>query len=360
MKEQRKYYLDNLRTIMIIGLFIAHTCEMYHLKEGFYIEGEKNLIPTLIYNFLTSWYMAVLFFIAGLTTMYSLKKRSIKEYYIERCKRLLIPFVVGLLLWVPIQSYYTLKSHYGFVGSVIDVYKHFFTTYTTGLYGYDGGFTPSHLWFLIYLMGIALIAYPVIKYKQNNPMRKIFNASWKNLAILTLIIYVVAYGTNDESIGKFIAFFVVGVLMYDNTELYKFTLKYWEFLSLLGLITNAFMSYMIIKMYDMSIWTLSYASMRLVWAISCTTTVFGLMGLTQRFFNKTNKVLKYLSARSFAVYYIHMTVVIAVGYYVLTYVKCVIPLQIGMIIGISVVVTLVLVEIARKIPGINVLLGMNR
>lgn len=42
------------------------------------------------------------------------------------------------------------------------VYKHFFTTFTDGLYGYDGGFTPSHLWFLIYLIAIALISFPVI------------------------------------------------------------------------------------------------------------------------------------------------------------------------------------------------------
>ncbi|MBE5952688.1 MAG: acyltransferase [Lachnospiraceae bacterium] len=243
--KDRKNYLDNIRTI-IIGLFLAHSCEMYHLKEGFYIEGIKALVPTLIYSFLTGWYMAVLFFIAGLTTMYSLKKRTIKEYYIERCKRLLVPFFIGLFLWVPIQSYYTLRNHYDFDGNALDVYKHFFTTY------------------------------------------------------------------------------------------------------------------MLIPMHDMNVWSIDYAWRRLVWAISCTTAVFGTIGFGQRFLNKTNALTKYLSSRSFAIYYIHMTVVIAVGYYVVEYVNCNIALQIGMIMGISVVVTFALIEIAKRIPGVNGMLGMKR
>ncbi len=360
MKEQRKYYLDNIRTIVIMGLFIAHACEMYHLKEGFYIEGDKSLVPTLIYSFLTSWYMSVLFLIAGLTTMYSLKKRTIRQYYLERCKRLLVPFVVGLLLWVPIQSYYTLKNHYDFDGNAIDVYKHFFTTFTDGFYGYDGGFTPSHLWFLIYLMGIALVSYPVIRYKKNASQKKVLKVNWSSFAIFTLIIYVVAYGTSDESIGKFIAFFVVGLLLYDNEMLYEFTYKHWKLLALVGLATNICMSSMLIRMHDISIWTLEYAWMRLVWAISCTTAVFGVIGVGQRFLNKSNAVFKFLSERSFAIYYIHMTVVIAVGYYVVENVSCNVGLQIGMIMGISVVATFALVEVAKRIPGLNGMLGLKR
>lgn len=125
VKNERKYYLDNIRVLIILGLFVAHSCEMYHLQDGFYIEGAKSLIPTIIYNSLRSWYMATLFLIAGLTTMYSLKKRTIKEYYIERCKRLLIPFLAGILLLVPVQSYFVMKNHYGFNGNIFEAYVHF-------------------------------------------------------------------------------------------------------------------------------------------------------------------------------------------------------------------------------------------
>ena len=91
-KNERKYYLDNIRILIILGLFVAHSCEMYHLQDGFYIEGAKSLIPTIIYNSLRSWYMATLFLIAGLTTMYSLKKELSRNIILKDVKDCLFHF----------------------------------------------------------------------------------------------------------------------------------------------------------------------------------------------------------------------------------------------------------------------------
>lgn len=52
--------------------------------------------------------------------------------------------------------------------------------------------------------------------------------------------------------------------------------------------------------------------------------------------------------RSFWIYYLHMVVIIAVGYYILTYVKEGVMIQSGLIICISVAVTFLLVEALRK------------
>lgn len=359
MHTGRQYYLDNIRNVIISGLFVAHSCEAYHMKEGFYVEGAPSLVPTMIYNSLRSWYMAVLFLIAGLTTMYSLNKRTVKEYYKERCKRIFLPFVIGILIWVPVQSYFALRNHYGFRGNVVYVYKHFFTTFTEGLYGYDGGFTPSHLWFLIYLIAIALISFPVIKYKKNTAQKQPININFVSLTLFTLLIYVVSYGASDESIGKFIIFFMVGILVYDNESFYKWISEKCKLLCFLGISTNLCMSYMLIKMDGMNIWTFDYAWMRLIWAVSCTTMVFGVIGVGKRYFNKTNHVLSYLSTRSFAIYYIHMTVLVAVAYYVVTYISYGVFWQICMIISISMVITFLLVELLGKVPGIRSVLGMK-
>lgn len=355
--EQRKYYLDNIRIMIIMGLFVAHSCEIYHINDGFYIEGTKSLIPTLIYNSLRSWYMAILFFIAGLTTMYSLKKRTLKEYYIERCKRIFLPFVIGILFWVPIQSYFALRNHFEFDGNVIQVYKHFFTTYTDGLYGYDGGFTPSHLWFLIYLMVIACISFPIMRYKKSSKIQKI-NINMSTLVLFTLFIYVVSYGGSDESIGKFFVFFVVGILLYDNDMFFEMTKNNCNLLCILGISTNLCMSFMLLYMDKLNIWTWNYAWMKMVWAISCTTMVFGIIGAGQKCLNKTNTILRYLSLRSFAIYYIHMTVLVAVAYYVLKYIKYEVYVQICFIVAISVIITFLLMETFGRMPLIRSILGI--
>jgi len=357
VKNERKYYLDNIRVLIILGLFVAHSCEMYHLQDGFYIEGAKSLIPTIIYNSLRSWYMATLFLIAGLTTMYSLKKRTIKEYYIERCKRLLIPFLAGILLLVPVQSYFVMKNHYGFNGNIFEAYVHFFTTYSDGFYGYDGGFTPSHLWFLIYLFLISLATFPIIRYKSKTTNQIKVRAA--SLIWFTLLIYIISYGQSDESPVKYIAFFALGLLLYDNVEFYKLTTKYSWSLLLIGISTNICMGFMLMKMDEISVWTVDYAWMRLIWAVSCTTMVFGVIGTGQKYINYTNRFFEKLSNCSFAIYFIHMTVLLPVGYFVIKYLKCNVFIQILITMNISIIVTVLLVEICKKIPGVRFALGLK-
>mgnify|MGYP000395650066 FL=1 len=357
VKNERKYYLDNIRVLIILGLFVAHSCEMYHLQDGFYIEGAKSLIPTIIYNSLRSWYMATLFLIAGLTTMYSLKKRTIKGYYIERCKRLLIPFLAGILLLVPVQSYFVMKNHYGFNGNIFEAYVHFFTTYSDGFYGYDGGFTPSHLWFLIYLFLISLATFPIIRYKSNTTHQIKVKAT--SLIWFTLLIYIISYGQSDESPVKYIAFFALGLLLYDNVEFYKLIAKYSWSLLLIGISTNICMGFMLMKMDEINVWTVDYAWMRLIWAVSCTTMVFGVIGTGQKYINYINRFFEKLSNCSFAIYFIHMTVLLPVGYFVIKYLKCNVFIQILITMNISIIVTVLLVEICKKIPGVRFALGLK-
>ena len=42
----RMPYIDNIRSLCIYSLFIWHTCEVFHCKEGFYIEGTKDFLCT--------------------------------------------------------------------------------------------------------------------------------------------------------------------------------------------------------------------------------------------------------------------------------------------------------------------------
>lgn len=217
---------------------------MYHLQDGFYIEGAKSLIPTIIYNSLRSWYMATLFLIAGLTTMYSLKKRTIKEYYIERCKRLLIPFLAGILLLVPVQSYFVMKNHYGFNGNIFEAYVHFFTTYSDGFMGMMEAL-PHHIYGFDIFILISLATFPIIRYKSKTTNQIKVKAA--SLIWFTLLIYIISYGQSDESPVKYIAFFALGLLLYDNVEFYKLTTKYSWSLLLIGISTNICMGFMLMK-----------------------------------------------------------------------------------------------------------------
>lgn len=210
--------------------------------------------------------MSVLFLIAGLTTMYSLKKRTIGQYYIERFKRLLVPFGDG---------------------NILTVYKHFFTTCKDGFYGYDGGFTPAHLWFL-----------HISKKIQWSPVR-----NWDFQQSL------------------------YGIYAYEN--------GYYERMDM-AIRMHAIV--MVSSLYSNGIWCNRYG---------------------QKYLNQTSHLMSWLSSRSFAIYYIHMPVLIATGYFVMRYVQTYTFVQICIMISVSAVVTILLVELCRKIPGIRFVLGMK-
>lgn len=113
------------------------------------------------------------------------------------------------------------------------------------------------------------------------------------------------------------------------------------------------------KMDEISVWTVDYAWMRLIWAVSCTIMVFGVIGTGQKYINYTNWFFKKLSNCSFAIYFIHMTVLLPVGYFAIKYLNCNVFIQILITMNIAIIVTILLVEIFKKIPGVRFVLGLK-
>jgi glucan biosynthesis protein C len=106
----RKHYIDWLRNLGILYLFPFHTARLFDSMEPNYIKGETSLLCDLLIQ-ASMWFMPLLFLISGMSTYYSLKKRSNRQYIRERISRLLVPFIFGLLFIVPPQAYNAEKFH---------------------------------------------------------------------------------------------------------------------------------------------------------------------------------------------------------------------------------------------------------
>ena len=76
---------------------------------------------------------------------------------IQRVNKLLIPFISGMIFLVPFQTLYARKFFESYEGSLFDDWRYFFT-HLTDFSGYDGAFTPGHLWFILFLFLISMIA----------------------------------------------------------------------------------------------------------------------------------------------------------------------------------------------------------
>ena len=99
----RKYYIDNLRVFCILLLIPYHTAMIFNdFGEAFYIHGQIVEGLAVPMGFLTPWWMSLLFTISGISVAFALKRRSIKEFFMERVKKLLIPLLVGIMLIIPV------------------------------------------------------------------------------------------------------------------------------------------------------------------------------------------------------------------------------------------------------------------
>lgn len=105
--------------------------------------------------------MPLLFVLAGISAKYALQKRTYKEYLGERVNRLLVPFLFGTIVFMPIMSYIGDKFNYSYNEGFLKHYIVFFTKYTD-LTGADGGFSVGQFWFLLYLLIISIMSVGIL------------------------------------------------------------------------------------------------------------------------------------------------------------------------------------------------------
>ena len=348
----RKNYLDNLRTIMILLLFPVHTFMIWNnYGTKFYVwAGENKLLSSLII-IVNPWIMAVLFVIAGMCARYSLEKRSVKEFLKERFSKLIIPFVSGILLLVPIQTLYARKFFFGYNGNILNNYEYFFTHFTD-LSGNDGCFTPGHLWFILFLFIISLLALVIIKYL---PYEKV-SAKLEKISIVGIILlfvpislmaYIGAFGV--YSFGRYFTLYLLGYYLFTNEKIiYKLEKNKKLILGLFCL----FQLMLVIAYYNFSYYGDIFVNF-VGWLGTLSCIIIGKLCL-----NKESKITNYFKKASFSIYILHLPVLVIVGYYSLIITNNIV-LQILMIIFGSFIITLLVYEIIKKIPILRKIIGIK-
>jgi glucan biosynthesis protein C len=167
----RKDYIDWLRNIGILYLFLYHTARIFDDINPFYIKGETNVVSSLVIHS-SFWFMPLLFLLAGMSSFYGLQRRSASHFVKERFSRLLIPLFIGILVIVPPQGYYAKKFHLNEQESYLAFLKRYFTDISNWS-EYAGGISPAHLWFILFLFLISIGLLPlmlrIIK-KQYSPL----------------------------------------------------------------------------------------------------------------------------------------------------------------------------------------------
>lgn len=306
MPGVRKYYIDELRWLMIALLIPYHAAMAWNTwNEPNYIIFSGSRVLSSIVVSLSPFLMPVLFVLAGISTRYSLRRRTVGQYLLERVKKLLVPFLFGTLVLMPPMTYIADCFNCGYKGSFLGHYRVFFTKFTD-LTGADGGFSVGHFWFLIYLLVISAAFIPLLKLQQKyfkKPGAGEVTLRALLLAGLPLLLLHEVLSVGGKSLAEYLYLFLLGYYVFsDDRTVEKLSEHRWALLAA-GAAATAIDTYLFIwsGLGGTAVNVINTLARGLAeWSM-----VLAALGLSAHFCTYEGAVTRYMSRRSFMFYIFH-------------------------------------------------------
>ena len=170
--SKRNNYLDWLRVLAILFVFLYHSTRFFNL-EDWEVKNPVRYAGVELFNvFSWTWMMPIIFVISGASLFYAVGRGSTGKFFKDKVLRLLVPFVFALLTHVTFQAYLRQITHAEFSGN----YFQFLPAYFGGAlatYGPWGFFEleQMHVWYLIWLFILTLLAYPLMLWLKRGGQR---------------------------------------------------------------------------------------------------------------------------------------------------------------------------------------------
>ena len=367
-KTERQYYIDWLRILLIISVFLFHIGMIFN-TWGWHIKNDQQYGGMLrsIMIFLHNWRMPLLFLLSGAGTYFALGKRTPGQYLSERFKRLFIPLVAGIFILVPVQVYIEKASAYN---SLLEFYPHMFE----GIYP-EGNFSWHHLWFIAYLFVIALFISPFLRLLRSEKFagftRWLMGIVTKPLALNIFIIPILLsqivlrnyfeFGTNAlvndwASIAFYILFFLAGFILLPNNNIAE-AIRRLRLSYLAETIILTVIMFSVPGLFESErTGEIIYDVTSLFQAWACGITA---VGFAKHYLNFDSGFRKLANEAIFPFYLLHQPVIVVVGYFIIHWDLAVLWKVIFItLISFSIVVGLYWLVI-RRVNFLRVIFGMK-
>lgn len=325
-KPGRVHYIDWLRVLAVLVLIPFHTARIFDIWEPFYAKNDQ-VSAALSYIFVGAvnpWHMPLFFLLAGASTWFALSFRSAGQYAQERLKRLFVPLIFGVLTIVPTQAFLGARTYGYFGGSLFQYYPQFFQAGPTGdLSGYMGGFTPAHLWFVLFLFVLSLVALPFFLYLRREDGQRLIDrlAAFfvrPGTIFLFAVPLIVAGGLPDiggKNIFYYFTLFVYGYVLMADARFKEILDRHKMSALVLGL--SLLLIYIGISAFGVRIptWLAIVRGMCYDGFITGFLLI-AILGFGQKYLDFTNRALRYASEAAYPFYILHQTVIVIVGFFV--------------------------------------------
>ncbi len=299
MTSERRHDIDWLRVIAIGLLLIYHIAIIFQPWAMFigFIRSEE-LMESLWkpMTLLNVWRIPFLFYVSGMGVYFAIRKRNWKELLLERSKRILLPFLFGMIAIAPLhflvfQEYYNLPL------------------------GYNAH--PAHLWFLgnifIYVLLLLPLFFYLKKIEEGRFMKGLSSFMSNPIGPMSISVFFVLetivvrpqvfemYAQTWHGFFLGLLAFFFGFLFVYSGKTFRQTVLKWRWLYI-GIA---------IALYIIRLMVFELKSPGYLMAIESNCWIFAVFGFGYKYLNKPGSTLSYLSRAAYPVYIIHMFVLYA-------------------------------------------------
>ena len=343
--KDRKYYLDNIRWMTVVLVIIYHIIYLFNCSgaiSNIQVKGIPVMDGFLI--FVYPWFMCLLFVISGMSTKYSLEKRTNKEFINDRKKRILIPSIAGIFI-------------YGWVSGLI-------TSKYTDMFMGNGDKIPGLIKYLIYcLMGVGPLWYAhvlfiasilIIVMKKIDKQNKISEICCKIKLWMLIPLYFIVWGSscvlNTPMItvyrfGIYLFMFLLGYYVFADEKLQKYGISLMIVTLIIGIIY-------VITFYGQNYTEDSILQNWFTNLYLCIA-IISILSFGMKYLNFNNKFTEYMTKNNFNFYVLHYIIVLLLGYLVVTYLKFPFILNYIIILFGTIIILPIFTEFVKIIPVIN-------
>ena len=362
----RKHWIDNLRWVTVLLVLFYHVFYFYNNKGVFGGIGGFGDYPAypqyqdVVMYLLYPWFMPMLFILAGISARYALEKKSAKEWFRARTRKLLVPGTIGLFVFHWMVGYFNtaVASRTGVFDGMSPVAKYVMMAVS--------GTGP--LWFVQVLWLLCLVLLLVRALDRNDRFRNGCGRAFSGqTGIVWIILLGILFWIGEQTLVKnpraesadglwnlykpvfYLIPFLLGWFVFSHDTVQEKVKKAW-----IPLLAAAVVSGVVLV-----VTTFGQDNTSPVYLQSPLNCLYGwlmclaLMGWFQAKFDRTGPFAGYMTRSSFGLYVVHYLVIASLGYMMKMYTQ--LPSWSMYVILAVAVFTLspLLYEVLHRIPFIR-------
>jgi peptidoglycan/LPS O-acetylase OafA/YrhL len=375
-KPARLHYVDWLRVLAILGVFLFHAVHPFDMFPWEIKNAETSVAVTLFIVFLGPWGMPLFFLLSGTGSRFALRRRTGRQYALERVTRLFIPFVVGSILLSPLQLYFQWRHQVEtglFAGTLLDFFQVREISIGPRVFGWAG----YHLWFLGFLFAFSLLGLPLFLWFKGDRGRHVIDrlaglCTRRGGLFLFLVPLVVSqfllrpFWPAEHDWTDFVyllVFFVSGYILYSDERFLR-AVQRERWILLVGAIAST-LFFFAAGTFDVATeWmeasgTPGFYLLWTMWAVNGWCWTLFVLDLGRRHLNVTNRWLRYGGETIMPFYLFHQPAIIVLAYYIVQWDTGITVKLLAVVLG-SLFVSLGLVEsIIKRINALRGVFGMK-